>query len=288
MKGRLLYYLIILPLSRCPDFIIDTLGAVLYFGLYFIVGYRKKVIFSNLRNSFPDKTEAEIQVIAKRFYRHLATVFIDGVKSFSISKDELRKNLVCENPEILRKHYDEGKCVIITVGHYSSWELFLAGINLFIRHRAAVIYQPLSDEFLDRKLREVRSDFRTIMIPTKGVKEFFRNEMKDPCAIAFAIDQSPASPERCYWMPFLNQETAVHFGAEKYAKEYNLPVYFARIIPISKHQYKLKFEVVTTNPAAEPYGFITEQSTRLLEDQIRTQPEYWLWSHRRWKHKRPS
>lgn len=194
---------------------------------------------------------------------------------------------MCENPQVLRKHYDEGKSVVVTIGHYSSWELFLAGINLFIRHRAAVIYQPLSDEFLDRKLREVRSDFRTIMIPIKGVKDFFRNELEEPCAIAFAIDQSPSSPERCYWMQFLNQDTAVHFGAEKYAKEYDLPVYFARIIPFGQ-KYKLKFELITEEPYTVPHGFITEHSTRLLEEQIRAQPEFWLWSHRRWKHIRPA
>jgi KDO2-lipid IV(A) lauroyltransferase len=89
-------------------------------------------------------------------------------------------------------------------------------------------------------------------------------------------------------MQFLNQETAVHFGAEKYAKEYNMPVYFARITPTGKHKYRLRFELVTADPVSEPHGFITEESTRLLEDQIRAQPEYWLWSHRRWKHKRPA
>ena len=286
MKGRLIYYLIINPLSRSPDFIIDSLGAVLYFILYFVIGYRKEVVKVNLRNSFPNKTEIEISSIARQFYRQLARIFIDGVKSFSISKNELREHLVCENPEVLRKHYDEGKSVIITVGHYSSWEPFLAGINLFIRHRAAVIYQPLSDAFLDRKLREARGDFRTIMIPTKNVKDFFRDHLNEPCAIAFAIDQSPASPTKCYWMEFLNQDTAIHFGAEKYAKEYDLPVYFARITPMDNHRYKLTFELVTATPNREPHGFITEQSTRLLEDQIKKQPELWLWSHKRWKHKR--
>jgi KDO2-lipid IV(A) lauroyltransferase len=288
MKGRLIYYLILLPLSRCPDFIIDIFTSVLFFFLYYIIRYRKKIVYGNLRNSFPEKSEYEIQIIARRFYRHLANVFFDGVRAFAISKDDLRDKLKCENPEVLRKHYDEGRSVVVTVGHYSSWELFLAGINLFIRHRAAVIYQPLSDEYIDGKLRETRSDFRTVMISAKKVKEFFSEQHKEPHAIAFAIDQSPANPERCYWMHFLNQETPVHFGAEKYAKEYNMPVYFARLTQVGKHQYNLRFELVTENPEDEAYGFITEKSTKLLEDQVKLKPEFWLWSHRRWKHKRKS
>lgn len=288
MKGRLIYYLVIIPLSKCPHFVIDFFGYILYVALYRIVGYRKKVIETNLKNSFPEKSDFELKAIKKKFYRHLANVIIDGVRAFSISKDELRESLKCENPEILRKHYDEGRSVLITVGHYSSWELFLAGVNLFIRHRAVVIYQPLSDKFLDGKLHESRSDFRTILIPTKGVREFFNSEKKDPFAIAFAIDQSPANPEKCYWSQFLNQETAIHFGAEKYAKEHNLPVYFACITQTDKHQYTLRFQCVTTNPGSEPHGFITEESSRILEEQIRSQPEFWLWSHKRWKHKRPA
>jgi KDO2-lipid IV(A) lauroyltransferase len=120
------------------------------------------------------------------------------------------------------------------------------------------------------------------------VKEFFNIEKKDPFAIAFAIDQSPANPEKCYWSQFLNQDTAIHFGAEKYAKEHNLPVYFARITQTDKHQYTLRFECVTTNPVSESHGYITEESSRILEEQIRSQPEFWLWSHKRWKHKRPA
>jgi Kdo2-lipid IVA lauroyltransferase/acyltransferase len=286
MKGRLIYFMVIYPLSRCQDVIIDVFASVLFFLLFYVIRYRRKIVFGNLSNSFPEKTQDEIAVIARKFYRHLSNVFFDGVRAFAISKDDLRNKLKCENPEVLRKHYDEGKSVVVTVGHYSSWELFLAGINLFIRHRAAVIYQPLTDAFLDRKLRETRSDFRTVMVSVKDVRAFFSGDINEPHAVAFAIDQSPSKPDRCYWMEFLHQDTPVHYGAEKYAKEFNLPVYFAGITPIGKHRYTLRFELVTTDPANEAYGFITEKSTQLLEEQIRRIPELWLWSHRRWKHKR--
>jgi KDO2-lipid IV(A) lauroyltransferase len=282
-----LYYLILMPLSRASFGVLRAVSTTLYFVIYKVFGYRKKVVQENLRRSFPDKSSEELLVIEKKFFRHLCDVILDGIKVFSISKDDLRAHLTCVNPEVIRKHYDAGQSVIIAVGHYNSWELFLTGVNLFVRHRAVVIYQPLSNEFLDRKLREKRSEYRTILLPAKDVKAFFRSPGKEPTATVFAIDQSPGKPESCYWMNFLNQETGVLFGTEKYAKDYNQPVYYARIKQERRSHYTLEFVEVTTEPTATSHGEITEKVTRLLEGDIRNQPELWLWSHRRWKHKKP-
>lgn len=283
-----LYYLIMLPLSKASFGVMRVVSRVLYFVIYQVLGYRKEVVRMNLRNSFPGKTETELRVIEKRFYRHLCDVLTDGIKAFTISKDDLRAHLTCVNPEVIRKHYDAGQSVIIAVGHYNSWELFLTGLNLFVRHRAVVIYQPLSNAFLDRKLREKRSEYRTILLPAREVKSFFRSPGKEPTATVFAIDQSPSKPDSCYWMTFLNQETGVLFGTEKYAREYKQPVYYARIRQEKRSHYSLEFVEVTTDPASTAYGEITENVTRMLELDIRNRPELWLWSHRRWKHKKPA
>ncbi len=288
MSGRLLYYLFIIPVSKLPDGMIRALSNVIYVLLRYIVCYRAQIITNNLTNAFPDKSSNEIEKIKNRFYRHLSVVFLDGIQSFSITKDQLRRRIEFENSDIIRKHYEANSGVIITVGHYHSWELLLAGINLFIRHRAAVIYQPLKNKFLDIKLRQTRSDFKTLMISTKEVKPFFKTGMETPTAVLFAIDQAPANPKRSYWLNFLNQETAVHFGAEKFATEYNMPVYHARLSQKLDGMYSLKFELITTDPRNEQAGYITEKVTQLLESQIIEHPEFWLWSHKRWKHQRPS
>jgi KDO2-lipid IV(A) lauroyltransferase len=287
MSGRLLYYLFIVPVSKLPDALIRALSYVLYVILKYVVRYRSSIISNNLTGAFPNKTKIEIEAIKNLFYRHLSVVFLDGIKSFSISKDQLRRRIQFDNADVIRKHYKNNTSVIITVGHYHSWELLLAGINLFIRHRAAVIYQPLKNEFLDTKLRQTRSDFRTLMISTKDVKSFFNAKMESPTAVLFAIDQAPANPKRSYWMHFLNQETPVHFGAEKFAVKYNIPVYHANLTQNTDGKYSLKFELITTDPRDEPPGYITEKATQLLESQIIERPEFWLWSHKRWKHQRP-
>lgn len=283
----LIYYLVLWPLSRMSFGLLHLHSSAMYFVLYYIIGYRKKVVNENLARSFPEKTDAERNAIAKEFYKHLSDVFLEGVKAFNISKDELRKHLVCKNPELIRKYYDEGKEVVITVGHYGSWELFLTGINLYIRHRAVVIYQPLANAYLDKKLREKRSEYRTMMLPTKEVKAFFAAPRKELCATVFAIDQSPPHPDRCYWMNFLNQETGVLFGAEKYAKEYDMPVVYARIRREKRGYYSIEFVDVSAKPRETAHGAVTEKVTRLLENDINETPAYWLWSHKRWKHKRP-
>lgn len=286
--SAMLYYLVMMPLSRLPFGALHAISTLIYFFLFRVFGYRKKVVSGNLAKSFPEKNETERRRIMKRFYRQLCDVLTEGIKAFTISKDDLRLHLVCKNPELVRKYYDEGKSVIIAVGHYNSWELFLTGINLFIRHRAVVIYQPLRNRYLDMKLRQKRGEYRTIMLPKNEVKAFFKAERKELSATVFAIDQSPPKAENSYWMTFLNQDTGVLFGTEKYAKDFDQPVVYARLNKLKRGYYSLEFTDVSSHPRETKHGEITEKITRLLEKDIIANPEYWLWSHKRWKHKRPA
>jgi Kdo2-lipid IVA lauroyltransferase/acyltransferase len=285
--SAMLYYVVMKPLSLLPHAVGNVLSRFVYVVLFHVLKYRRKVVDTNLKNSFPEKSEEERQRIAKEFYKHLGDVLMDGIRAFSISKDDLRTHLRCKNPELLRSYYDQGRDVIIAVGHYNSWELFLTGLNLFIRHQAVVIYQPLTNPYLDRVLRRKRSEFRTLMLPRNEVKAFYNQPRKVLSAIVFAIDQSPPKPDRAYWMTFLNQDTGVLFGTEKMAKDYNQPVVYARILKETRGHYLLEFVDVTSTPQETQYGEITEKVTRLLEEDIRRKPEYWLWSHKRWKHAKP-
>jgi KDO2-lipid IV(A) lauroyltransferase len=254
--------------------------------LYYVVGYRKEVVRKNIRNSFPEKSEAEQKKIAKKFYRHLCDVLLESQKMFTISKENLAKHITCANPEIVNRYFDQGKNVIIAVGHYNSWELMLTGFNTFIKHKAVVIYQPLRNAFLDKKLRDARSERGTLMIAAQKVKSFFSAPTDELYATVFAIDQSPPNPEKSYWMNFLHQDTPVLFGTEKYAKDFNQPVVYARLNKIRRGFYQLEFADVVSDPAKAVYGEITEKVTKLLENDIISKPEFWLWSHKRWKHKR--
>ncbi|CAN5233972.1 lysophospholipid acyltransferase family protein [soil metagenome] len=284
--SRLLYYFFLLPISVLPFGILHLLSTILFWALFYVIGYRKKVVEENLRNSFPEKTDAERKSIEKIFYKNLADIFTEGQKMFSISKQNLAKHISCKNPEVANKYFDDGKSIIIAVSHFNSWEVLLTGFNSIIKHRAVVIYQPLKDLFFDKKMRDSRTDHGTLMISTKDVKSFFQNPSKELTATVFAIDQSPSHPEKSYWMNFLNQDTPVLFGTEKYAKDFNLPVIYGCLHKISRGKYQLVLTDVSSDPAETSYGEITEKVTKLLEKDILNSPESWLWSHKRWKHKR--
>ncbi len=254
--------------------------------LYYVVGYRKKIVIENIQKSFPYKTSEEHLAITKKFYKQVCDLFLESMKIFTVSKRNIKKYISCSNPEVINSFFDQGKNVVIAVGHYNSWELMLAGINEFIKHQAIVIYQPLSNSFLDKKLCAARSRMGTQMLPAAEVKSFFKSKHDKLFATVFAIDQSPPNPEKSYWMEFLHQDTPVLFGSEKYAKDFNQPVVYAHLNRVKRGLYNLEFELVVTNPAETAYGEITERVTKILEQDIIKAPEFWLWSHRRWKHKR--
>jgi len=288
----LLYYLVLLPLSVMPFFLLHWISNFFYFILYYVVGYRKKVVIENIRNSFPEKSAEEQKEICRKFYKFLCDLVLESFKTLTISEKTLRKHVHCKNPEVVDKYFDQGKNVIITVGHFNSWELLLTSSNTFVKHNIVVIYQPLTNVYFDKKLIAARRKLGTTMLPAKEVKRFFaekkekNNSEKNLTATVFAIDQSPANSTNCYWMKFLNQETGVLFGAEKYAKDFDQPVVYARLNKLKRGYYELEFTDVVAIPERTAYGEITEKVTRLLEKDIIANPEYWLWSHRRWKHKR--
>src|SRR6187551_377081 len=283
----LVYYLFILPVSLLPYPLLYGVSNVLYYLLYYALGYRKKVVMKNIQNSFPEKTHAEHVAIAKRFYRHFCDLVLESLKVFTISEKEVRERMVVKNAELLNAYFDQGKSIILAGGHYNNWELFAVGIDAPIKHDTIAIYKPLSNLFFDAKMRETRGKYGLRMISTKIVKSVFEEDSDNLTATIFGIDQSPA-PLKCHWMKFLNQDTGVLFGTEKYAKEYNYPVIFGQLTKEKRGHYSLEFFKTFDEPAQTQHGEITEKITRMLEDQINDKPEFWLWTHKRWKHKMPA
>ena len=282
----LLYYLVIIPVSLLPFRTLYLLSDFLYIVLYKIFGFRKKVVFTNLRNSFPKKSDEEIKILANQFYSHLCDLIVESLKSFTISQEEVLKRMVVVNPELANKYYDDGKSILLSGGHYNNWEWIATAIDQQVKHQSIAIYKKLSNKFFDDKMLSTRGRFGLKMVSTKLVKETFEAYKNQLTMTIFGSDQSPGKVENSHWMTFLNQDTAVLFGTEKYAKEYNYPVLYGKIFKVKRGYYNLTLSLVEDDPKSSPHGFITEKATHLLEADINAEPEYWLWTHRRWKHKK--
>ena len=232
-------------------------------------------------------SDHEQVALMKKFYIHLCDVIVETFKSFTISQKQISKRMVLLNPEMIESYYKQGKSLILAGGHYNNWEWIATGIDHQISHKSIAIYKTLSNKFFDAKMRSTRSRFGLDMISTKRVSEVFAQNKEELTATIFAFDQSPSNPRKCYWMNFLNQETACLFGAEKYAREYNFPVLFGTVTKVKRGYYTFEFRVVSDSPANTELGFITKQTNLELEKEILKAPEFWLWTHKRWKHKRP-
>jgi Kdo2-lipid IVA lauroyltransferase/acyltransferase len=282
----LLYYLVIIPISLLPFPLLYLLSDFLFFILHSLLGYRKKIVVGNISNSFPEKSKHEINEITKLFYKHFCDVIVESLKSFTISDAQISKRMILKNPELLNKYYDNKQSVILAGGHYNNWEWIAVALDKQMKHQSIAIYKTLSNKFFDEKMRSTRGKFGLLMVSTKLVAETFSKFKNELTATIFAIDQSPSNPKKCYWMNFLNQDTPVLFGTEKFAKDYNQPVLFGTITKVKRGFYQIAFETVTDNPTNTEHGYITETTTKLLEAEIIKAPQYWLWTHRRWKHKR--
>ena len=285
MITRIFYYILILPISLLPYPLLYLLSDIIFLIMYRVIGYRKEVVFTNLKNSFPNKSKQELKKIMSDFYRHLCDIIMESVKGFTISEKQLRKRLIIKNPEFSNYFADRGQSIIFVGGHYNNWEICAQAFAMYSNHKCIGIYKPLSNAFINDKIYTSRSKYGMHLISMKQTKKSFEegNEAK---AIVFGSDQNPANPKRAHWMQFLNQDTSVLFGVERYAKEYNWPVVFVSISKVKRGHYEVEYSLITDKPTEQPHGKITEDFTKRLEQDIINQPQYWLWSHKRWKHKR--
>ncbi len=282
----LLYYFIIIPVSYLPFPILYGFSTAIYLFLYYITPYRKKIVLQNLRSSYPEKTEQEIQTICKLFYKHLADVIVESIKVFTASQEVLLKRMKCVNPELLDAYYNNGKSVILVTGHYANWEWAAITVGTNRKHYALGIYQVIKNKFWDSKMQQTRSRYGTNLMSTREVAQFFERFKNKLSLYGFIADQTPSNPDKCHWMTFLNQDTPVMFGAEKYAIEYNYPVLYGKITKLRRGYYQIEYVPICDEPTKTKKGEITELHTRFNEQIINAAPQYWLWTHRRWKHKR--
>lgn len=276
-----IYLLVLLPFP-----LYYLLSDVLYGLGYYIIGYRKKVIEENLRNSFPQKSEGEINDISKRYYAFMIDLFLETFKQLVMSPKAVQGRFTFINPEVLEPYKQRQQPIIFVLGHYGNWEWCGQSFHLKGMFQQDVLYHPLSNPFFDWLTYKLRARWGVGLIPMQvSIKEMIRR--KDMLtATAFLADQTPSNKDACHWMTFLGQDTPVFLGTEKIAKKLNRPVVYVHINRIKRGYYETSFTVITDAPRETPDNWITEQHTRILEKDIKQQPELWLWSHRRWKHKR--
>jgi KDO2-lipid IV(A) lauroyltransferase len=288
MMSALLYWLVLKPISLLPYRALYLLSDVVFVIFYYGVGYRKKVVRGNLMRSFPEKSLAEIVSIERDFYRHFCDLILESLKNFSAKAEDLTERFDHRNIEILDKLHTEGRSAILAGGHYGNWEMWALSAPAHFKHKLMGIYKRLSNPYFDKKMRSTRGKFGLELVSTKETGDWLLANQSTLFVSVFAIDQSPSNPRKAHWISFLGQDTACLFGAEKYAKEFDLAVVFGHLHKISRGKYAIDYELITKDPRSFEHGKLTEQMSALLESDLRIEPRYWLWTHRRWKHKRPT
>lgn len=287
MGSRLLYYCVILPISYLPFWILYRISDFFYLIIYHLVGYRKKVIRANLQKSFPEKTKKELKKIESKFYAHFCDLVVESIKAFTISKETAQIRMKDRNIEIINQFKKQNKQVVLVGGHYGNWELFAITIGMALEYKPLALYTPLQDKFINEKITNSRSKYGLEMLAIQEIKNKMNEINQDLYVTIFGADQSPRKSQKAYWMTFLNQETGVQFGTEKFAKEFKAVVIFANIYKVKRGYYEVQYDLICEDASQTNYGFITETHTKMLEKVINNEPEYWLWSHKRWKHPRP-
>lgn len=258
-----------------------------YFFVYYIFRYRRTVVAKNLSNSFPEKTQKERTSIAKKYYQNICDIFVETLYLDRMTLSEGKNCTKYINPELLNFYLDQGRQVVTFLGHCNNWEWY-CNLPLYASERCYGVYKTLTNTAFERFFLNLRSRFGLILVERAAI---FRQLVNDhqkgiPSFSSFLFDQTPRGTELHHWVRFLNQDTPVVLGAEKIAQKLDTVVLFLHSRKIKRGSYEVKFTLVTDHAGACPKFEITNKCMMLLEQQIKANPESWLWSHKRWKHKR--
>lgn len=270
-----------------PFWFLYFISDILFVLIYYIIGYRKKIVFKNLRRSFPEKSEQEIQQIAKKFYKYLPDIMVETIKMISISKEEVIKRMEITNPEEIFRHFDAGKSIVCVTSHYCNWELAIHRLSILTEKPKLIIYKPLNNKDFDSVFNKIRTKYGATMVPMKQILRHVVKLKNTVHISVFAADQTPIYQDSDYFLQFLNQETLVYTGVERISKLSGNPVVFCEISRKEKRgYYYCTFKTLIEDPAKYEEYEITKIHNKYTEEVIRKEPQYWLWSHNRWKRQR--
>lgn len=284
--GFIIAYPFLWLVSRLPFRLLYGLSNILYYLVYHVFGYRKKVVRENLRLAFPEKSNEEIKAIEKKFYRHMCDMFLEMIKTMGITQKQLQKRFVFTNLELLHELEAKNKSVMLMFPHYASWEWAIV-LDVHIKSKGYGIYQKINNRYFDKLIRDIRAKFGTTLISTKETKEIVAKNRRAGRLSTYGIlsDQSPMRQKAQYWTAFMGIVVPVHVGAENLCKKLDLPAVYLKVKKLKRGHYQGTFKMLAENPNEFKDFEITDAFLREVEDSIREAPEYYFWTHKRWKHR---
>jgi lauroyl/myristoyl acyltransferase len=274
-------------ISILPFRIFYWLSDFVYFIVYYIIGYRKKTVRANLALALPHLNDEERLVIEKKSYQHLCDMFMEMIKTMTISSEEMNKRFVITNLEVIKDYEKKGKSIMLIASHYASWE-WLITLNQKLSFQGVGVYKQLANKYFDKLVRDIRSKYNTELVPTYKTIPFISNNQKNGihCVYGLASDQSPKADRIFHWDSFMGVEVPVHTGPEMLSKKYDMTVVFAKVKKVKRGYYELTIIPISDNPNSVPDFGITHIFIKEVEKQIYEAPEYYFWTHKRWKHRR--
>jgi len=280
-----LIYPLLWGLSKLPFKGIYVISDIAYTILYHGIGYRKKTVQKNLKLAFPEYTAVKLKTIEKQFYHHLCDLFLEMIKSISISEKQLRQRMVFTNPDVMRQFEDRDQNAIIIMGHYASYE-WLTAFQLDLKNPSFGVYKRVKNPYFDRMVHRIRSRWNTTMLANKIVRREMQRYIDSGriANYAFIADQSPRRARGQQWFSFLDMQLPFFTGVERIARDFNLPVVHLNVQKLKRGHYEGTFQILTETPQdMEEHGIISAFA-KALEKQIREAPQYYLWTHERFKH----
>ena len=287
---QFLVYILVYPLlwiiSTLPFRLMYFLSDGFYILLYYIIGYRKKVVSNNLKFAFPEKTNQEISLIRKRFYHHLCDMMFEAIKSITISEAEMQKRYVFTNVEEIHKLEKENRSIVLFMGHYASWEWIFI-LQTHVNHKGYAVYKRLSNKYFDALVKRIRAKYNSHLITTKETFSILikAKENNELTFNGFVFDQSPKLNKAVYWQEFMGIEVPVHVGAEILAKRLDMVTLFLKVKKVKRGHYEATFLDINRNAKDYADFEITDLALKRVEEQINEAPEYYFWTHKRWKHR---
>jgi KDO2-lipid IV(A) lauroyltransferase len=284
-----LIYLFVYPFiwlfSILPFKVLYFISDILFLILYYIVGYRKTVVLNNLKLAFPKKNNAELLKIRKQFYKHFVDVFIEILKTFTVSKEEIYKRYTFTNVDMLNELYKDGKSLILVGPHYANWE-WIMSLDTFAKFKGYAAYSKINNNYFNQKVLNSRAKFGTHLIQTSHIISEIELNSKNNTQAAYGLlsDQSPQLNKTFYWSEFLNVKVPIHTGAEMLTKKYNMNMIFIDTKKIKRGHYSTTFSLINTEAKIYPDYELTDIFLRKVEEKIEAAPEYYLWTHKRFKH----
>ncbi|MEE2931515.1 MAG: lysophospholipid acyltransferase family protein [Bacteroidota bacterium] len=281
-----LIYLFLKLLSYLPLSVLYLIAKCLNLFCFYLFSYREKVVIENLQNSLLEKSQKEIRKLTKQFFSHFFSIIMEIVKMITADKSFFMKHVHYKNLELLHKFSKKNQSIIIVLGHMNNWEWALASISIVAKQKVLGVYKKINNSFFSKIILNSRSRFGATLVTMEDSMRKIIDSQDECKIIGLIADQSPTLSVNNYWTTFLNQETPVFLGPEKIAKKMNYPVVFYDMKKIRNGHYEVELEILESAPSITEDGDITEKFIKRLEKQIVESPENWLWTHRRWKHKR--